>query len=450
MRGRSFLFLVIVAAALGGYIYFVELKREPEPTTPTTREKVFTLEPGAIERLEVINASAEATALERKDTTWQVTAPESAEADTIEVSQVVSSIETLERSRVIDENPSALAPFGLEPARIRVSFTPKGAAAPTTLLIGNKTPTGGDLYAKVADQPKVFLIAAYLEETFNKGPFGFREKTVLRFTRDAADTLTIAAGANSLAFKKRGDEWHLTAPVAGRADFSAVDGIIGRLFQAKMTGFVATDGTARLKEFGLDRPQMKVSIVAGSATAELLIGAKDKDHEDRLYARDGSRPMIFTVEKTLLDDLTRKADDLRMKDLFEFRSFSAVSLDLTWGGVTYKFSKKPGEGENPVDTWSLTAPSAKTVDAAKMTDLLTTLSNLRAESFAAKAHTSGDTLGVTARFGDATTPQVEQVTFRKSGTTVHGTREGDAGGAVVSTVDFDKVVSLLKELAGAK
>lgn len=450
MRGRSFLFLVIVAAALGGYIYFVELKREPEPTTPTTREKVFTLEPGAIERLEVTNASAEATALERKDTTWQVTAPESAEADTIEVSQVVSSIETLERSRVIDENPSALAPFGLEPARIRVSFTPKGAAAPTTLLVGNKTPTGGDLYAKVADQPKVFLIAAYLEETFNKGPFGFREKTVLRFTRDAADTLTITAGANSLAFKKRGDEWHLTAPVAGRADFSAVDGIIGRLFQAKMTGFVATDGTARLKEFGLDRPQMKVSIVAGSATAELLIGAKDKDHEDRLYARDGSRSMIFTVEKTLLDDLTRKADDLRMKDLFEFRSFSAVSLDLTWGGVTYKFSKKPGEGENPVDTWSLTAPSAKTVDAAKMTDLLTTLSNLRAESFAAKAHTSGDTLGVTARFGDATTPQVEQVTFRKSGTTVHGTREGDAGGAVVSTVDFDKVVSLLKELAGAK
>lgn len=450
MRGRSFLFLVIVAAALGGYIYFVEMEREPEPTTPTTREKVFTLEPGAIDRLEVTNASAEATTLERKDTTWQVTAPEAAVADTVEVSQVISSIESLERSRVIDENPSALAPFGLDPARIRLSFTPKGATAPTTLLIGNKTPTGGDLYAKVADQPKVFLIAAYLEDTFNKSPFGFRDKTVLSFTRDAADTLSIAAGSNTLAFKKQGDEWHLTTPVAARADFSAVDGIVGRLFQAKMTGFVAADGVARLKEFGLDRPQMKVSVVAGSATAELLIGAKDKDHEDRLYARDASRPMIFTVEKTLLDDLTRKADDLRMKDLFEFRSFSAVSLDLTWGGVTYRFSKKAGEGENPVDVWSLTAPSTKAVDAAKMTDLLTTLSNLRAESFVAKAHAGGDALGVTAKFGDATTPQVEQATFRKSGTTVHGLRDGDTGGAVVSTVDFDKVVALLKEVAGVK
>ena len=42
------------------------------------------------------------------------------------------------------------------------------------------------------------------------------------------------------------------------------------------------------------------------------------------------------------------------------------------------------------------------------------------------------------------------MTFRKSGTTVHGMRQGEPGAAVVSTADFDKVVSGLKELTGGK
>ncbi len=442
--GRSFLFLSVVAAGLGAYIYFVEADRDPVPTTTSTREKVFTIETGTIEAVEITNASAETTRVVRTDTVWAMTDPEAAEADTVEVSMVVSSIESLERVRIVDENPASAAPFGLDPARIIVSVTVRGEAAPKRLLIGNKTPTGGDLYAKVDDDPKVFLIGAYLENTFNRKPFDLREKSVLKFTRDAVDTLVLAEGTSRMSFARTGNEWRLAAPVSARADFSAVDGIVGRLFQARMSRLVTTDGTGSLREYGLDRPQIVVTLGAGSTKAELAIGAKEGD--EHVYARDLSRPLVFTVEKILLDELKRKPDDLRVKDLFEFRSFSAVGLDITSAGQTLSFAKAKGEGENAAETWSQTTPSAKAVDEAKFSDMLITLSNLRAESFAATALASGETVVVTARFGGPAAPRSEQITLRKSGTTVHAIRAGEPGAAVVSTTDFDRVMTLLKEI----
>ena len=38
--------------------------------------------------------------------------------------------------------------------------------------------------------------------------------------------------------------------------------------------------------------------------------------------------------------------------------------------------------------------------------------------------------------------------FRKSGDVVHAIRDGEPGAAVVSTTDFDRALSLFKELIG--
>jgi hypothetical protein len=441
--GKSLLLLVLVAAGLGGYIYFVEMKRDPAAETAVTREKVFTLTPGTIDEVEITNAANEVTRVARQDTTWAITAPVAAEADTVEISTVVSSIEALEQTRVVSEAPESAAAFGLDPARVTVAFTVAGEGTTRRLQIGSKTPTGGDLYARVEGSPRVFLIGGYLEDTFNKSPFQLREKSVLKFSRDEADVLTIAAGTSQMAFAKKGPDWRFTSPMDARADFAGVDNIVGRLFQARMIALVATDGTSTLKDYGLDKPQAVVTIGSGSSRAELAIGSAEG--EANVYARDLSRPLVFTIEKTMLDDLRKTVDDLRLKELFAFRSFTATRFDITSGGSTYTFTKARGEGENAPDVWSLTGPTARAADATKMTDLLTTTSNLRAESFVRAAHAAGESVVVTVAFGDNAT---ESVTLRKSGNVVHAVRQGEPGAAVVSTVDFDRVMALLKEIAG--
>src|SRR5690606_34175810 len=124
-------------------------------------------------------------------------------------------------------------------------------------------------------------------------------------------------------------------------------------------------GTDALRTYGLDRPQVVVTVGSGSSTAQLALGAAES--ETHVYARDLSRPMVFTVERALADELKKSPEDLRVKDLFAFRSFNATAVTITSGGTTYTFTKTAGEGENAVDVWSLTTPTTRTVDAAKMT-----------------------------------------------------------------------------------
>lgn len=448
--GRSFLILVLVALGLGAYIYLVESKREPGDAT-TKKDKVFALESGAIDSLEIHAASGETSTLKKTDGRWRLTAPETLDVDESTVSSVVSTLESLEVQRVIEDAPDSVEPFGLDTPRISVAFTAAGQMH--RLQIGRRTPTGGDLYARVEGQPRVFLISSYLEDSLNQTPFGLRDKTVLKFAREDIDAVAVeAAGETTLAFAKKGTTWRFTRPFDASADFTGVDTMISRIDQARMKAVTAADGTKDLKKYGLDKPQVTATLGAGSTKATLVLGAKADD--TTIYARDLSRPMVFTVESSLLDDLKKKPEDLRKKDIVEFRSFSATGVDAAIGGQTFTFEKqKPAEGADQstaVETWKQSKPEAKDVDQTKFTDFLTTMSNLRAEKFADKALAAGEEMTLTVRFGDAASPRTETVRFRKSKDAVHAILDGETGAAIVSTADYDKALGILKELVGIK
>lgn len=458
--GKSFLILLVVALAIGGYAYFVESKKDLSESseTATKREKVWTLDSTKVEELEIKSTGGDVTKLKKNGSTWQIVSPEPGEADQDAVSTVLSAMSSLESTKVVDENAPSLATFELDPARIHVAAKVAGETAPKQLDLGSKTPTGADLYARVDGQKKVLLVGGSLEDQVNRTTFDLRDKTVLKFDLAKVDGLKIepASGASVSLAKKSPEQWRLDAPVAAQADFGAADGIVNNLSQARMKALVAPDGTKELKKYGLDKPQAVVTVGAGSSRASLAIGAKTPD--GALYARDLSRPAVFTVEASLLDDVTKKPADLRQKMLFEFRSFTAINVDIVHGAETLTMEKQTPPAASspapntppPTETWKRTKPSAADVDQTKATDFLVNVANLKADSFVDKAAAGGDDYVVSVRFGEPKSPKEERVTFRKSGTTVQALRAGEPGAAVVSTADFDKVVTGLKELAGSK
>src|SRR5438045_3800795 len=147
MRGASsFVILLVTALALGAYVYFVESKREPGEQKKL--DKVFTdVQSDKIDQVTIKSEKGGTTTARKQGTAWQLATPVSAPADETELSGIASNLASIEVQRVVDDHPTDLKQYGLEPARIDVAFT--SAGKPRRLLLGQKTPTGSDLYAKL-------------------------------------------------------------------------------------------------------------------------------------------------------------------------------------------------------------------------------------------------------------------------------------------------------------
>lgn len=446
MRGlRSFLVLLVVAIGLGAYIFFVERKRPSAEEAATKREKVFSIESSAIEELEVRAEKGDRTKLRKTGGTWQIVEPEAMAADESEASGIASSLATLEIQRVVDEKPSDLAEYGLKEPRVEVAFRTTGGGGPTRLLIGRKTPTGGDMYAKLAGQDRVFLIPAYLDSTFNRTTFDLRDKAIVKFARDKVDSLEIVAGDRTITFTKQGVDWRITSPIAARAEYSAVEGVIGRIESARMSAIVASGEAIDPKAYGLDAPSAVVRIGMGSARAAIAFGKTTDD--SKLYARDLSRPMVFTVDKYVLDDVNKPPADFRRKDFFEFRPFTASRIEFERDGRRYVFEKaKASDGS---EKWKQTAPSARDVDQSKMESALSAFANLRAQSFVDSTKGTGldrPVVVVVVTFTDGDQKKRERVSFGRSGSDAYGLPEGEPGAAKLAASDLDNALKALDEI----
>src|SRR5262245_30113976 len=155
MKGvRSFLVLLVVAAALSGYLYY-DSKRPADEGTK--QEKVFAdLQSDKIDQVTVKAAAGDRTTVQKQGRGWQITQPAAVAADSGETSGITSNLASMEVQRVVDEKPTDLKQYGLEPPRIEVAF--KSGGTERTVLLGAKSPTGSDLYAKLPDKPRVFLV----------------------------------------------------------------------------------------------------------------------------------------------------------------------------------------------------------------------------------------------------------------------------------------------------
>jgi len=450
MRGlKSTIALIVVLAGLGAYIYFVTSK-VPEggaAATDAKKEKVFAaLQADKIEEVKVATASGDATTLKKEGGAWKITQPSELPASESEVSALTSALGQAEITRVIDENPSNLNDYGLSNPRVEIDFKASGDKEYRKLYIGDKTPTGGDLFAKRNDDKKVFLIPSTNDTSFNRTTFDLRDKTLLKFEREKVDALDINAGGRTITIAKDGGDWKMSKPVQTKADFGSVEGLVGRLQTVQMKSIVAdTVPPADLKKYGLDKPEATINVGLGSARATLLFGGKAADNT--VYARDASKASVVTVESALLDDMKKSADDYRRKDVFEFRPFNATHVEITRNGQTVALERTKGAGENAPDKWKRVSPTAGDLDKEKSDGLLSKLSNIRVSSFVdstAKTGLDKPAMTVVVKFDDG--KKEDRATFGQAGDDVYVSRPGEPGAAKISKADLDDVIKSFDEI----
>jgi len=437
VRGlKSTVALIVVLIGLVAYIFFVERKK-PASGAPETKAKAFAVDADQIEEIQIKPASGQASRVQKTNGTWQLVEPEKADADQGQVTNAATSLASVEINRVVDDNPSDLTQYGLNPPKADVAFRVKGKTEPQHLLLGEKTATGGDLYAKTPDQKRVFLIAAYLENTFERTPFDLRDKAVLKFDQSKADGIEIVHDNTTTMLAKSGSSWTISKPYKMRADFAGAEAILTALSSAQMQKIVSNEAKD-LGKYGLDKPDQTVTVQLGSTRASLAIGKKEGDSN---YARDLSRPLIFTIPSTTATDLEKDAVALRSKDMFDGRSFNTARVELKRGNETLTFEKS--KGKDGKDVWKNAA--GKEVDTAKVEDMLTKLSNIRAQLFQDRVDPvlKMPTLVATLKLDNNTT---ETVTFARNGNAVLANRADEPGSATVEVMAFNDAMASLDAL----
>ena len=442
MRGVRFIVLLLVAIPIAWYAYH-DSKKGPIDDSPK-RDKVFAVEADKISEIEVKSESGEQTSLQRKGSEWEIVKPVAAPSDQAAVSGITSNLSSLEIQRVLDEKPADLKEFGLAPPRVEVAFKADGQQR--RLQLGQKTPSGTDVYAKLADDPKVFLVSSYLDSTFNRTTFDLRDKSVLKLDREKIDSMEVSAGSRTARFEKKSGEWQIAQPPSGRADFSAIDGLVSRVSSVQMKSVVPD--ASDLKKYGLDKPAATVRLGSGSSQATLVIGSGAEGDSSAVYAKDASRPTVFTIEAALLDDLKKDASEYRQKDLFDARSFNATRMEVVRNGQTAVFEKtkvKDKDGKEE-EKWRQTAPAARDVDQAKVEALISAATGARATGFvdsAAKTGLDKPELSVSFKYDEG---KEERVTFARAGGSAYAARAGSPGAATVDASAIDGIVKALEDV----
>lgn len=361
-----------VALALGGYVYWSEKKKPAAPEDDKPR--VLTLEAAKVRQVELSPRDGEATRLTKEGTSWVVSAPAPAPADQAEVESLLRNLESLRVEEVVSEAPASLGDFGLETPRTVVSAWTEGAAEPQKVLLGDKTPDGSGVYAKLPAAPRVFAVGSFLGAAFEKKPFDLRDRTVLRFPRDAVKTLSVTGpeGAYALARDERG-EWAFTAPLKTRAGRWAVDGLLGTLEGLRMESIATAEagGAGALKAYGLDRPARTVVLgLADGGTRTLEVGSEagEKKH----HVRDASGPMVVVVPGTLVEELAKGMAELRSKRVLDVATYEVEGFDVEADGAQRVHARTTAKGKDGTETttWKRTAPEAKDLETSKVQDAL--------------------------------------------------------------------------------
>lgn len=447
MRGlRSTIAFAVVLVGLSAYIYFVTNKRSDTEDPASKQENVFaSLAADKVDEIEVKSESGDATSLKKEAGTWRIVSPVTAVADAMEVTGILGTLSSLTVVRVIDENPADLKDYGLATPRIEVGFKSSGDTSGHKLLIGDKSPTGSDLFARRDDDKRVFLISTSGETVFNRSAFELRDKALLKIESDKVDGLEVVADGKTLQLTKAATGWSLVKPRQIKADFASVDAVLSRLQTAQMRSIVTQDPSpADLKKFGLDRPSILVTVSTGSSRATLVLGNKAPDNT--YYARDASTPLVVTVDGMLGDDLKKGADEYRQKDLFELRSYNTNHIEISRDGQTIVLDMTKGTGDAP-NKWRRTSPNPADIDRDKTDNFLTKLWHIRATAFVDSTANTGldkPIATVKAKFEET---KEETVTIGKSGDDYYAARPGEPGAAKIPAADFNDAMQALDAAA---
>jgi Domain of unknown function (DUF4340) len=410
MKTRNLISAALVLCALAGVLYWSEHRKSSgagATVSADTPPSILKLDEAAVAKLAVKKKDADPIVLEKDGSgTWRIAAPKPLGADQSTVSSAVSALGSLNSERLVEDKATDLKRYGLDQPALNISITEKNNKS-KELQLGDDTPTGNAVYAKLAGDPRIFTISSYVKSNVDKTLGDFRDKRLLTVTPDKISRIQLLKKNQDIEFGRDKNDWQIIKPRPMRADISQVTELMQKLIDARMD-LGASDSKSASSAFAKAAPVASARLTDQSGTQELQL----RKNKDSYYAKSSVVDGVYKVGSEVAQPLEKSLNDFRNKKVFDFGFDDPNKIEFHSG------SKLLWLDRNGDDWWL----NGKKLDENAVQALVAKLRDLSAQSFPESGFKTPEIeVTVTSDNGK----RREKTAFSKSGSDYIAKRDND-------------------------
>jgi hypothetical protein len=366
MKLRGLVVTLCVLAGLTAALYWSDRHPKSAETAEASvpaAPKILSLKEDDISKIELKKSGAAAIVLAKTNGNWRISEPQALGTDQSTVSSLLTSLASLNSERLVEEKASDWKPYGLGEGAFEALITEKDNKT-HNLLLGDTTPTGNAVYARLDGDPRVFTIATYEKNNIEKDVSDLRDKRLITANSDKISKLELLAKKQDIEFGRNKDEWQIVKPQPLRADGTQVEDLVRNLTDAKMELSSTDDPKKVAAAFASGTPVATAKVTDESGTQDLEV----RKSKDDYYAKSSVVEGIYKVSSTVGQGLDKGLDDFRNKKLFDFGYSDPNKIELHDGTKSY-FLTHGGD-----DWWNGTSQKLDSGSAQSLIDKIRDLS----------------------------------------------------------------------------
>lgn len=198
---------------------------------------------------------------------------------------------------------------------------------------------------------------------------------LVNLSADDVQKIVFKKEKETISFKKdKKGNWLITQPLEVKADKYEVNRLAEDFSQLRIERVVEEEAQAKdLTKYEIPKIEVSLFYKEKKQPVKIQIGMENP-LDKTFFAKKADDPRLVLISSSFKSLLEKKLIDFRQKDIFRFETDEVKSIKLRAKNIEWEAQKKE-------DEWFLKKPVESLAESSKISDILYSLSNLRAKEF---------------------------------------------------------------------
>ena len=291
MRFKGTAVLAAVFIGIVFYYFLIDLPSEKRKKEDKDRsEKVILFDSENVKAISFIKGETTITLKRLGTDEWQMTAPVNASGDAPAVSDFLSFLKNLNFTRVVEESPKDLIPFGLNTPSLKIILSMDNGET-KGVRVGDDHPMGNKVYLARLNGSRV-LTAGITRNRLDREVHDLRDKTILDFKTPQITKIEFIRNGKTLSLKKNEESWEVSEEkITAEGNESEITNLLNTIQAARIEQFIE-EQPEQLTSYGLNNSKLTVKLTTSQKNEPitLFIGKKSAHG---FYAKTPLKENIF-------------------------------------------------------------------------------------------------------------------------------------------------------------